>query len=156
MSSPDFQLVDGVFCRLADRETAGPDAINDIEQVVLLVWHAEGIIGNGGFHYFFECGLPLRATAQAYTRIGVQPAATILLHLLALFPRQVIPDDWDERMELVEKLESSHRDLIEGWEQEFFETADITERQLAGWIRVHQDVFNKSDGTTDRTDPSSP
>lgn len=72
MCSEHFDAVDAVFCRLAEREQQrGAESVTDIERVVLLVWHASGIIGNGGFHYFFECSLPLLATAVAYDRIDI-------------------------------------------------------------------------------------
>lgn len=143
MPSPDFELVDRTFCTLADREASdGNDSINDIERVVLLVWHAAGIIGNGGFRYFFECGLPLRSTAEAYSRIGVESAAAILFRLLDLFPQQSVPDDWDERVEFVERLCEQDSDLFNRWERDYYATNALMERQLAGWIRVHHDVFH--------------
>ncbi|MEO8350778.1 MAG: DUF4375 domain-containing protein [Chthoniobacteraceae bacterium] len=145
MLSPDFDLVNRVFVRLADREESdGPDSINDIERVVLLVWHAAGIIGNGGFHYFLECGLPLRSTAEAYSRIGVESAAAILFRLLDLFPRQHVPSDWDERMEFVEHLCDRNRDLFDRWEGDYYNTEALMGQQLAGWIRVHDDVFHSA------------
>ncbi|MEP6664347.1 MAG: hypothetical protein ABJC04_11865, partial [Verrucomicrobiota bacterium] len=64
MRSKDFEMINSAFCALADREEKqGSQSISDIERVVLLVWHASGIIGNGGFRYFFECGLSLSATS---------------------------------------------------------------------------------------------
>jgi hypothetical protein len=142
MPSPDFHLIDRIFGALDDREVSnGPDSINDIERVVLLVWSASGIIGNGGFRYFFECGLPLRATAEAYSRIGVEEAATILFRLLDLFPCQRVPDDWDERTTFVDQLCDRHRDLFDRCERDYYATDSLMERQLAGWIRVHDDRF---------------
>ena len=45
MPTEHFDAVDAVFCRLADREQQrGAESITDIERVVLLVWHASGII----------------------------------------------------------------------------------------------------------------
>jgi hypothetical protein len=141
-SLSEHTLIDRVFDALVDRESVtGPDSINDIERVVLLIVHASGIIGNGGFRYFFECDLPLRATAEAYSRIGVETAATILFRLLDLFPRQTVPAEWEERMEIVDRLRGQHVQLFQKWESEFYSTDPFMERQLAGWIRVHDDVF---------------
>src|SRR5262245_797509 len=105
MSIEDFDAIDAVFLRLAERkERRGSNSITDIERVVLLVWHASGIIGNGGFHYFFECALPLLATADAFRRIGVEQAASILYQLQEFFPDRQIPDDYDQRMTIVGKF----------------------------------------------------
>lgn len=138
----DFELINNIFCALADRETESDSpGITDIEQVVLLVWHAAGIIGNGGFRYFFECGLPLRETENAYARIGVEDAVSIFQRLHDLFPHCYIPEDYDERMEIVEKFYSEEGELLNRLESDFYKTDILMERQLAAWIRVHKDVF---------------
>lgn len=143
MPSEHSDVVDAVFCRIADREgQRGSDSITDIERVVLLVWHASGIIGNGGFHYFFECALPLLPTAQAYGRIGVDQAASILRRLQEFFPERHIPDDYDERMAIVRRFYDEHAELLSQLEREFYSTDVLMEQQLAGWIRVHHDVFH--------------
>jgi Domain of unknown function (DUF4375) len=142
MRSKEFEIIDATFCALADREEKrGSQSISDIERVVLLVWHASGIIGNGGFLYFFECGLPLSATASAYSRIGVEQAVSIFQRVHGLFPAKQIPDDYDERMAIVEAFYKDYADLLDQLEGDFYLTDDLMRQQLAGWIRVHKDVF---------------
>jgi hypothetical protein len=145
MPSEHFKMVDAVFCRLAEREEQeGSDSISDIERVVLLVWHASGIIGNGGFHYFFECALPLPATADAYERIGVVQAASVLRRMQELFPGRHIPDDYDERMAIVSRFYEERAELLSNLEREFYSTDALMEQQLAAWIRVHHGAFHAS------------
>jgi hypothetical protein len=145
MAPSDFELIDRVFCALADKKDAhGPDSIDEIEQVVLRVWHASGIIGNGGFRYFFECGLPLSATAEDYARIGVDRAAAALRELLDLFPDRRIPEEYTERLEFVDRLYQLYPSHLDRLESEYFQTDDLMEQQLAGWIRVHDDLFKTS------------
>ncbi len=142
----EFDIVNDTFCTLAEREKLqGEESITDIERVVLLIWHASGIIGNGGFHYFFECGLPLRTTADAYARIGVDHAALILRRLLEFFPSSRIPEDYDARMATVSRFYEERADLLRQMESEFYATDGLREQQLAGWIRVHRDVFHVTD-----------
>ena len=145
MRSKDFEMIDATFCALADREEQrGSQSISDIERVVLLVWHASGIIGNGGFRYFFECGLPLTTTAAAYGRIGVEQVVAIFGRVHELFPAKQIPDDYDERMAIVETIYEQHADLLDRLEGDFYSTDELMEQQLAGWIRVHKDVFTET------------
>ena len=142
MPDAEFNFINDTFSALAGREERhGAASITDIERVVLIVWHASGIVENGGFRYFFECGLSLRDTAEAYTRIGVDAVAVILHRVHDLFPGRHIPDDWDERMEIVEQLYDKHRDLFDRLESEFYRADEKMQPQLAGWIRVHKDVF---------------
>ena len=138
----DFEMINAVFSTLVEREKQrGAEGINDIERVVLLVWHASGIIGNGGFRYFFECGLSLPETAKAYERIGVENVVSVFHQVRELFPANEIPDNWDERMVLVEGLYEGQAELLEQLESEFFSADELMEQQLAGWIRVNKDVF---------------
>ena len=147
MPDTEFEFVNETFMSLVDRERqCGAAGISDIERVVLLVWHASGIIGNGGFRYCFECGLPLPETADAYGRIGVDSVSSILWRVIELFPRSHIPDDYDERMEIVERLYEDLPDLMSQLEFEFYDADTIMQRQLAGWIRVHKDVFTTTHG----------
>lgn len=142
MPTEHFELVDRVFCALADRKARlGADSITDIERVVLLVWHASGIIGNGGLRYFIECGLPLRATAEAYARIGVEEGATVLHKLGQMIGTLNLPDDHDRRQEILADLAEGEVALLDGLEQAFYATDEFMENQLAAWIRFHRDVF---------------
>jgi len=73
------------------------------ENVVLLVWHASGIIENGGFHYFFEQELNAEAVATAYETIGCDKAAELLRLGLSLFPNAVLPASWEERVKFMDQ-----------------------------------------------------
>jgi hypothetical protein len=144
MIDAEFDNIDKTFCALAEREEElGKSSVNEIERVVLLIWHASGIIGNGGFRYFFECSLSLQDTAKAYDQIGVEQAALVLRKVLNLFPHCSVPEDWDERMALVEDLYKQHEEMLSSLEGDYYNTDKLMRRQLAGWIRVHKDIFDK-------------
>jgi hypothetical protein len=148
MATAYFEMVDRVFCALAEREERdGARSINDIERVVLLVWHASGILGNGGFRYFFECGLSLRETAEAYRRIGVEKAVSIFSDVEELFGGKTLAEDYNARIEAFERVYQQHRERFDRLERDYYATNELMECQLAGWIDVHKDVF---DGITDR------
>ncbi len=141
MGETDFELINRVFLSLDKREQAeGTESIDEIERVVLLVWHASGIIDNGGFRHFFFHRLPLRATAEAYSRIGVEKAAKILFRLLDFFPRQIVSENWSDLREVRDELYRRHADQLLQMERDFWNTNDLMEHQLAGWIRVHDDL----------------
>jgi hypothetical protein len=61
---------------------------------VLLPWVARGIIGNGGFKYFYQ-GLqfdPL-VTAQAFRALGLEDVAAACERSLSVFPGGRMPDN---------------------------------------------------------------
>ncbi len=144
MASEEFFLIDRTFIDLAEREVRhGAASIDDIERVVLLVWHAAGIIENGGLHFFLERGLSLRSTAEAYSRLGIEAAAAVFLRLLNLFPRQSVPDEVEERMLLADRIFEQNAAFIQRLEVEYHAINRLTEKQLVGWIQVHNDLFTR-------------
>lgn len=73
-----FDLVDRAFGNLADKEARlGIHSLSDSEKVLLLLWDAAGVLGNGGFHYVFEKGMRLDDLASCYEQIGMTDAASI-------------------------------------------------------------------------------
>src|SRR5690348_2208446 len=77
----DFELCDKLFVRLTDHYGKDFDIskCKEKDQVVILVWHASGIIDNGGFQYLFEGdfkGDPdFKRTADAFQIIGAKNCA---------------------------------------------------------------------------------
>jgi uncharacterized protein DUF4375 len=53
----------------------GLSALEAPERTVLLAWWARGVIGNGGFKYFFEGGSELGPVAREFRALGFPKAA---------------------------------------------------------------------------------
>lgn len=142
MKIPDSQLVAETLEMLREKEAReGPEAITDIMRVVLVVARAWSDLGNGGFRNFFEQGAPLRATTEACALIGATTVAASLQLLLELFPEQEVPEDYDERMELVHQLYRQHSEQLSRLESNYEAASGMLEHQLAGWINAHGHVF---------------
>jgi hypothetical protein len=56
-------------------DDSGLSAFEPPERTVLLAWWARGVIGNGGFKYFFEGGAELGPVARAFHALGFPKAA---------------------------------------------------------------------------------
>src|SRR5262245_5321203 len=95
----DFELCNGMFTRIIEYHGDDIDAsaISEQERVVLLVWYASGIIGNGGFRYLFEGELQgdphFALTAEAFRATGCKKAAEAVRKTLAMFPNSRPPTD---------------------------------------------------------------
>ena len=62
-----FDLAGEICDNLGRRaEENGIQSLSKPEQTVLLVWWAQGIIGNGGFEYFYEGACNMTDVAEAY------------------------------------------------------------------------------------------
>lgn len=77
----DLDLCRAVFTRIVEHygNEINASAVGNEERIVLLVWHAMGIIGNGGFNYLFESDFRgdrhFVWTAAAFQTIGCSTAA---------------------------------------------------------------------------------
>ncbi|PYK96189.1 MAG: hypothetical protein DME19_20525, partial [Verrucomicrobia bacterium] len=77
------------------------------ERVASDVWSASGIIGNGSFQYFFECGLDAENCARAYEAIELPEVARIFRLALSLFPDSRPHEDVAERVAFVREREDA-------------------------------------------------
>lgn len=107
MTTSDFEFVNGVVCRAEEKKTAGGDAALRVEERhASEIWAASGIIGNGGFQYFFENGLSCEAVAESYEAIAMPKTADIFRTALSLFPGGRLQADWSEALDFIHSKEA--------------------------------------------------
>ena len=78
---------------------------------------------------------------EACALIGTTTHAAALKQLLELFPQQEVPEDYDERMELVHNLYRLHSEHLTRLESSCEEANGMIDHQLAAWINGHSHVF---------------
>jgi hypothetical protein len=111
-TTSDFEFVDGVVCRAEEKKAAGGAGVLSVEERrATAIWAASGIIGNGGFQYYFENDLSCADAAEDYESIGMPNIADIFRTALSLFPGGKPQSDWPvalafirTREELFDKL----------------------------------------------------
>lgn len=141
----DFNVCDGLFMLIAKRYGGQLDitTATEYERTVLLVWHAYGIIGNGGFHYLLEGNFKgdpgFRHTASAFRTIGCESAAKAFDRVLALFPKGQLPSDIDRRLNRYRKHFSGFPNAVDG---PFFAASKEIENCLAEYIRSNARRFS--------------
>lgn len=86
-------------CRAADKH--GIDALTAAQRVVVLSWSGRGIIGNGGFKYFYEGEWRGAELAAAYRALGFADAAEASQRSLDVFPARQPPRDAKRRYEFI-------------------------------------------------------
>jgi hypothetical protein len=110
--------------------------------VVLLAWHAMGIIDNGGFQYLFEGSFEvdpgIGKTAAVFTRIDSRPCAEAFEEVFRLFPDSKPPTDDFERLELYEAVSEDRRRAID---RKFWSGSRSIPTLLARYIRENHNAF---------------
>jgi hypothetical protein len=128
----DFEFVDGVVCRAEDKKAAnGVGALSLEERHATAIWAASGIIGNGGFQYFFENSLSTEDSAEAYASIGMPKIADIFRTAASLFPGGEPPPDWPEALAFIR----SREDLFARLSAEVWSADAEMIPQLANYLR---------------------
>lgn len=136
MSDSNFNFVNDIFCQIVDKKKAfGESSLTEAEHVVLWVWHASGIIENGGFQYFFEQQLDVETVAVAYQKIGAGKCAELLRLSLSLFPEPILHADWMERIKYAE----DNSDRFENLSRAFWREDKKTEVRLAAYVHDYRD-----------------
>ncbi len=100
-------------------------------------------INNGGFNQYFinSSGDFAHQTIQSLTAIGATTTADILQKAIEQFPDKKVPQDKDERIELVEQIEETANEVWEELDQKFFEYADDLNTLNLNFIRQHKADF---------------
>lgn len=140
----DFNLANGVF-GLIDQPYYGcfdASQYREVELPIMLVWHAKGIIGNGGFEYLFEGpwqgDSDYSKTVAAHAAIGHAGGHKAFVNALSAFPDGLPPQDEEEKhsiyMTMPESQRSENNRLYWGERDEH-----VVEGLLADYIRSNAD-----------------
>jgi len=131
MRDDDFELADSIFIRLCEKQELGKESLSKEEQIVITVWHASGIIGNGGLLYFFEQELDSEKTAGAYEEIGSSKCAELLRLFVSVFPENL---SREERVGFIQ----SKTEIFDNLSSAFWEADEKTVKRIADYIRAHR------------------
>jgi hypothetical protein len=137
----DVERAKNVVERLgAKADLDGFDSLSEEEKTILAPYWARGVIGNGGFRYFFEGKHDLTDVARRMKALQFDAAAAACEKVARqVFPRGLAPADDAEREALLAKVDwkrfAGEEDVIFdlGW-QELLEA-------VAGYIDRHLDAF---------------
>ena len=129
-------LLSGIFYE-------NPNALSPEEKDVVLIEELERGIHNGGFHqYFFNSSGGYYAdTVQALERIKSVQFLGILKNAGAPFPNSLVPDDLNERQNVLETIEEDAEELWGRLEQEFYRYEEIIYELLISYIKDHSEQF---------------
>jgi len=86
--------------------------------VVLMVYHAHGLLSYGGFGSLFEAEFPgdpdYQLTLQAFETIGASRACEAFRRAFAAFPNATLPRNFDERIRVMRTLHLTDGGIVEG------------------------------------------
>ena len=140
----DFELCDELFKLMIKHygEDFDVSKCKEKDQPVILVWHASGIIDNGGFQYLFEGnfkGDPYFAkTAAAFKTIKASKCAEAVDEALKLFPDSKPPQDINKRLKVYQTIPAAKREAID---VKFFSESKEMKTILAKYIRENRAEF---------------
>jgi hypothetical protein len=133
VTDTDFDYVDGIVCRAEERKTAaGVCALRSEEKHAMAIWAAVGVIGNGGFQYFFENELSAEESAEAFDSIGMPKTADIFRTALSLFPGGRPQSDWAEALAFIQ----SREDLFAKLSAQIWDADAEAKSRLASYLRA--------------------
>ncbi|MBN2385149.1 DUF4375 domain-containing protein [bacterium] len=140
----DFELCNELFKLMIKHygEDFDVSKCKEKDQAVILVWHASGIIDNGGFQYLFEGnfkGDPYFArTAAAFKTIKASKCAEAIEEALKLFPYSKPPQDINKRLKIYQAVSAAKQEAID---VKFFSESKEMMTTLAKYIRENRAEF---------------
>ena len=98
-------------------------------RTVIIVDTAFGIIGNGGFQYFFEANFPdapeYGMFADAFHRVGLTEIARRFTELVAMFPFEAPHRSADRRLHFLEDCPAEFAEAMDQLENLIFQYTDL-------------------------------
>jgi len=135
----DFQLVDDLFKRIADKKDAvGEDGLTTSERVVYFTWGALGILENGSFQYFFENNMNAEAVAKSLDLLGLTTLACAVREANDKIS-EGRSNSWEQKLGFLRENEAFFDSLA----QHVVQCGSEIERKLAIYIPSHAAFFSK-------------
>jgi hypothetical protein len=127
------------LCTRADEN--GIDRLPARHRTVVHAWAAHGIIGNGGFQYYYEGAWMMADVAAAYRTLGFEEAACACESSLDIFPARVPPRDRARRWEIINKTDF---EALREAETKIFDVRwDSLKAAIADYMAKHDDDFSE-------------
>ena len=132
MANDDFDFVNSLFlATISKKEEQGVDSLIEEERVLTLIWHASGIMENGGFQFFYENNLNPDMAAWAYKKIGCDKCSEILGISFSLFPDLIATASCEERVMFIQR----NKELFYNLSCLFWDADTATLELLAKYVR---------------------
>lgn len=118
-------------------------------QTIFCVYHATGIMDNGGFLYFFDsdfpCHPPYSFFVDAFKRIGCVKQANSLQAAVDSFGLPNPENHVSLRQDFMETHFDNKSQTVAVWNDNISGNADVW-KNLATWIRSQQDLIHQLQG----------
>ena len=100
-------------------------------------------INNGGFNQYFinSSGDFAHQTIQSLIAIGANTTADILQKAINQFPDKKVPQDRDERIEIVEQIEETATEIWGELDEKVFDYEDDLNTLNLSFVRQHKSDF---------------
>ena len=119
-------------------------ALTHAERVVYIVYTLEGEVNNGGFLQYFwnSSGNQANELVDAFLEIGAPKTAAICEKALSVFGGHV-PEDWDERNEVLDELDSDMVDeILSECDDAFYDYEENLTELCYEYITKNKDQFH--------------
>lgn len=124
----DSDKVDACYA-LLEQQGKQLQLVSEPCRTVIIVDTAFGIIGNGGFQYFFEANFPddpeYGMFAGAFHRVGLTEIARRFAELVAMFPFEAPHRSPDQRLRFLEACPADFAEAMEQLENLVFDCRDL-------------------------------
>ncbi len=117
--------------------------LTDHQKLFYLNQNLEREINNGGFNQYFvnPSGNNAHETIISLSAIGAGATADILRKAIEQFPNKTVPKDSDERIEIVEKIETIANEVWNALDEKFYEYQENLNSLNIEYVKKYIDFF---------------
>jgi hypothetical protein len=143
MTDRRFHFVNEIYIALGKQANKhGIGSLTFPERVAHLSWWASGIIGNGGFRFFYEGATNVDQVAEAYETLGFQHAAAACRQSKSFFPLEIIAKGYEATREWMNRFSDEElQHFFSELDKKIWEIKDDLTDAVAKYINANLDQF---------------
>ena len=140
--SDDFRLVDAIAVAIPESPSK---QLPRPQQVVGSIWHASGVIGNGGFWALFRSDINSNEVVKALEEIGADDSASAIKEAMTIFPNSEPLSAWLDRGEFIDNLDQDNDEILNSASRAFIDADKQRLQALGRYVRSNVNSFKGLD-----------
>ncbi len=141
----EFELLNELNKRICEKIGAEDnfEKLTEEEKIFFILWQMEAEVNNGGFSQFFfnSAGNFANEAEAACRKIGADNMAEICKKALDAYGGK-LPEDWTERQEFMEEMESDEiSEILDECDSEFYDYPDDLGGLLYKFVMENKEKF---------------
>lgn len=139
--SPEFLFVESVAVRISKKkDLEGEPSLNKTEKIIVDIWDAVGLIGNGGIQYWLLSSVSRKSIVEQLREIECEYLSEVMENVFSILPEIDSIESVSCKEEKIAKHENRLAELTRMWN----DNSEILPSKLENYIKRNWHDINET------------